>query len=44
MEYDCVGGVTDADVDELMELVAALAAEVRAWLNAEHPDLVPYEL
>jgi len=40
VEYDFVGGATDADADELIEFVKALEADVLVWLKAQHPDLL----
>ena len=39
VEYDYVGGVTDDDVDELIEFVKELKAEVEIWLEQNHPEL-----
>jgi hypothetical protein len=40
VEYDFVGGATDADADELMEFVAALEVDVIDWLKTQHPNLL----
>jgi hypothetical protein len=40
VEYDFVGGATDADADELMEFVRTLEIDVIEWLKEEHPDLL----
>lgn len=40
VEYDFVGGATDADADELMEFVEGLETDVLDWLKVEHPDLL----
>ena len=39
IEYDCIGGVTESDADELIEFVKQLKDEVEAWLEKEHPEL-----
>lgn len=41
VEYDCVGGVTAADADELIEFVESLERDVLEWLMNRHPDLTP---
>ncbi|MCU0607026.1 MAG: hypothetical protein MUF78_06330 [Candidatus Edwardsbacteria bacterium] len=40
-EYDCVGGATDADAEELIEFVIGLERIARQWLKARHPKLLP---
>ncbi|MDD1700227.1 MAG: hypothetical protein LUQ04_05470 [Methanoregula sp.] len=40
MEYDYVGGVTEEDVDELIEFVNELREEVLQWLKKQHPDFL----
>jgi len=40
VEYDCVGSVTDNDVDELIECVQELRRNVVNWLNQNHPELM----
>jgi hypothetical protein len=37
VEYDYVGGVTKADVDELIAFVNELREEVIQWLRKNHP-------
>lgn len=39
VEYDYVGGVTGHDVDELIDFVKELKADVIEWLNSNHPEL-----
>ncbi|NOY81902.1 MAG: hypothetical protein GXP31_12975 [Kiritimatiellaeota bacterium] len=41
VEYDCVGGASQADADELIEFVATFRDDVLAWLARAHPNLVP---
>lgn len=41
VEYDFVGGATDADADELMEFIEGLESDVLNWLRAQRPDLLP---
>ena len=38
-EYDCVGGVTENDADELIEFVKELKDEVATWLEEKHSEL-----
>ena len=40
VEYDFVGGATDADADELMEFVEVLETDVLEWLQAQRPELL----
>lgn len=40
VEYDLVGGATDADADELMEFVKTLESDVVEWLKEHHPILL----
>ena len=40
VEYDYVGGATDADADELIAFVADLKTQVIAWLKKNHPTLL----
>jgi hypothetical protein len=40
LEYDFVGGATEADADELVDFVKELEKEVLAWLKEQHPDLL----
>lgn len=40
VEYDYVGGVTEEDVDELIEFVNELREEVLIWLNEHHSELL----
>ncbi|MBU1692509.1 MAG: hypothetical protein KKC51_00945 [Verrucomicrobia bacterium] len=39
VEYDHVGGASDADADELLQFAAELMAQVRHWLKNTHPEL-----
>lgn len=41
VEYDCVGGVTRSDADELIEFAKALEADVLTWLKKAHPEMHP---
>jgi hypothetical protein len=43
VEYDHVGGVTDDNVDELIEFTKELQREVTEWLRQHHPPLLPPE-
>ena len=40
VEYDFVGGATEADADELVEFVHELEEEVLVWLKEYHPKLL----
>jgi len=40
VEYDYVGGATDADADELIEFTESLERNVLQWLAERHPELV----
>ena len=40
VEYDYVGGASDADADELIEFATELKAEVLKWLKDNHPKLL----
>jgi len=40
LEYDYVGGVTEEDVEELIEFVEGFKTEVLTWLNKFHSDLM----
>jgi len=39
-EYDCVGGVAEGDVEELIAFVNELREEVIQWLKKQHPDFL----
>lgn len=39
-EYDYVGGVTEADVTELIAYVNELRDEVLRWLSEHHSELL----
>jgi hypothetical protein len=43
VEYDHAGGVTDNNVDELIEFTKELRGAVMEWLRQNHPNLVPPE-
>jgi hypothetical protein len=38
--YDGAGSVDDADVDDLVQRVLGFEREVRAWIGAQHPELL----
>lgn len=38
VEYDCIGGVTSADADELIEFVEELKEEVFVWVKTNYPQ------
>jgi len=40
VEYDYVGGASDADADELIEFATELKAEVLKWLKDTHQELL----
>ena len=40
MEYDDVGGASEADADELIGFVKEFKDEVIAWLKKNHPELL----
>ena len=40
IEYDCVGGASESDADELIMFVKEFRGEVIAWLRKKHPELV----
>lgn len=39
-EYDFAGGVSDTDVDSLLETVQKFALDVEVWINARHQHLI----
>ena len=39
VEYDYIGGVTENDVNELIDFVKGLRDDVERWLEREHPEL-----
>ena len=39
VEYDYIGGASDADADELIEFATELKAEVLKWLKDNHTEL-----
>lgn len=41
VEYDCVGGATGADADELIEFAESLEKDVLNCLRSKHPNLAP---
>ncbi len=40
VEYDYVGGSSNADANELIEFAAELKTEVLKWLKDNHPELL----
>ena len=40
VEYDYIGGASDADADELIEFARGLRVEVMKWLKGKHPELL----
>ena len=40
VEYDYVGGASDADADELIKFATELKSEVLKWLKDNHPELL----
>jgi hypothetical protein len=38
--YDMSGAVSDQDLEQMQKLAAELRVKVRAWLEANHPDLL----
>lgn len=40
MEYEYVGGATEADVEELIGFVVDLRKDVMGWLRKNHPSLL----
>ncbi|MBN2790184.1 MAG: hypothetical protein JXR69_08335 [Candidatus Delongbacteria bacterium] len=38
VEYDSVGGATDAEADELIDFVGNLKDDVLKWLKINHPE------
>ncbi|HOU57775.1 MAG TPA: hypothetical protein PLT37_11230 [Kiritimatiellia bacterium] len=40
VEYDYVGGASNADADELIAFTAGLKTEVLQWLKDNHPELL----
>lgn len=41
VEYEYVGGASEADADELIEFAKELRADVTDWLKKKHPKLLP---
>ncbi|MFA6290676.1 MAG: hypothetical protein WC637_02780 [Victivallales bacterium] len=41
VEYDYVGGASEADADELVKFVREFKGDVLNWLKKTHPSLVP---
>lgn len=41
VEYDYVGGATEADADELISFVKELREDILNWLKTNHPSLLP---
>lgn len=42
VEYDYVGGATEADVNELISFVQNLQHDVLGWLKKYHPEFVSF--
>lgn len=40
VEYDCIGGATNSEANELIGYVKELKEEVMKWINVNHPELV----
>ena len=40
VEYNYVGGASDADVDELVDFTVSLRSDIVAWLKLNHPELL----
>ncbi len=40
LEYNYIGGVTEADTEELIQFVTELRIEVKNWLKKNHRNLV----
>jgi len=40
LEYDYIGGVTEEDVEELIEFAEKFKTEVIAWLKEFHPEFL----
>ena len=40
VEYDCVGGATNSDTDELIAFTESLERDVVRWFGEKHPELV----
>ena len=38
-EYDFAGGVSDTDVDQLLQELKQFATDAEAWITARHPHL-----
>jgi hypothetical protein len=38
--YDMSGAVSEQELEEVQKLAAELRAQVRAWLEKDHPDLL----
>lgn len=41
VEYDYVGGATEADASELIDFVQVLQGDVLAWLRRRHSEFAP---
>ena len=39
-EYDFAGGISDTDVDSLLETVQQFATDVETWITARHQHLI----
>jgi len=40
VEYDCVGGATEEDAEELIEFVIEFRDSVIKWLKKKHPEFI----
>jgi hypothetical protein len=40
VEYDYTGAASESDADELIAFAVGFRADVMAWLETKHPDLV----
>lgn len=40
VEYDCVGGATNSEANELIVFVTELKQEVMEWIKEKHPELL----
>ena len=43
IEYDCAGVAGDNDVNDLQEFVAELKTATMAWMQKNHPELLPFK-
>jgi len=40
VEYDCIGGATNSEANELIVFVTELKQEVMEWIKEKHPELL----